>query len=76
MKLFSLSVLPRKILIPLIGILNRISKQVTLTGESLDPKIAFNVSDLQSSRDVLLYLLLLRMRVRWRGEAADLRVTS
>jgi len=35
-----------------------------------------NVREPQSSLHVLLHLLLLCMRVRWRGRVADLRVSS
>jgi hypothetical protein len=34
-----------------------------------------NVERPQSSRDVLLHLLLLCMRALWRGEAADLEIS-
>jgi hypothetical protein len=35
-----------------------------------------NVRESKSSRYVLLHLLLLCMRVRWRGRTADLRIFS
>jgi hypothetical protein len=67
-----------KILIPFIEILSLSRRTVMLTGASRARRIKpRNVSDLQSSRGVLLHLLLLLwMRALWRGEAADLRISS
>ena len=64
-------------MIPSIEIMNRSCYLRELTvREQLNLKFRAPMAEAKSSRDVLLHLLLLCMRVHWRGEAADLRTLS